>query len=291
MKREFQQYNWVDVQYYAGEIFKEYDYMYSWVQDAWNILMFNQLIIEINIAKTHLNDYEKADVILWVTALYDLYYDYQVNIGDKAAYREYERSTRNGYLVVGYNGKDLLRVLFDSGFFNECLLFFLSRYINNKLVNGVEIVLFKEWSIEKESREAIKDKPIYGDITSFFIEEIITEEIDKRRAIFKNILYSYCNNDYDKVTLFMSGYHYLKHYTDFESTVYKLANKRNELLRVHKNGKEAQFQFDRNIIVLDEEYPISLSIYFNVSSSSAEFYIDYQSDLYDWIIRGMRRLC
>jgi len=81
----FQRYNWVDVWGVASEIFCNYSYMIHWAKDAWNLLIVEKPVPEQNIIPKELTDFEEVDNLLWLIALYDLFYDYQVKIDHEMA--------------------------------------------------------------------------------------------------------------------------------------------------------------------------------------------------------------
>jgi hypothetical protein len=74
----FARYNWVDVKDIAKKIFWNYEFEMAWAEDAWNIIMFNDVVKSDKIVQIKHDDYEYGDIILWLVAMYDLYYEYKV---------------------------------------------------------------------------------------------------------------------------------------------------------------------------------------------------------------------
>lgn len=49
-----------------------------WAEDVWNILMFSAVVNSKFVVNTKLEPYEIGDIILWIAAMYDLYFEYKV---------------------------------------------------------------------------------------------------------------------------------------------------------------------------------------------------------------------
>lgn len=292
--REIQRYNWVDAESYAETIFSAYSYEICWIRDAWNLLMFEKPIIETNIISSNLENYSKADILLWLLAMYDLFYDYQITLEHQEGYGEFEQTTADGYTMIAYNAKDLSETLQGIDQWKELISTFFQRYIRDAL-DEVPAIIYGDWDIEdcNEDEERVEEKfPYYRGVVGF-ISQILNDEIASRRSIITKKISSYFSHNTTKIMSFMAGYHFLENYTDYKKRLSELEDNKRKLLNSKDDSTdvdEVEWEHEENIKNLVAEYRA-------VSIDEIDKYFYGENDVFDvmetyeWIENGMEKLC
>jgi hypothetical protein len=284
----FQKYNWVDVKKVASEIFCNYGYMIHWAEDAWNLLMFEKPVTEQNTIPKELTEFEEVDTLLWLIALYDLFYDYQVKIDHESGYSQYERLTDSGYEVIEVSPKD-----FD--YFFSSIDNWEHKVAEFLKVKIYEYLLNEDFSLDKyhfNSTNKSKEKNhIEQDLTYHFIYTVLIAEIESRRSVVVEKITDIFNKNSSLILSFMAGYHYVDHYSNYKLIVKQIENSKQE--RLDEDPELEEYEVDEEIEDeiknLIDEYPVS------INDIQGYFDGDFDpwdvSEVYEWIDSGMWKVC
>ena len=201
--RDFKKYNWVDVKVFAEKIFWNYGFEMPWAEDAWNILMFNNIVKSDDSVQTKREQCEYGDIILWLVAMYDLYFEYKAagdyESIDDADILEYIYSLDDAEKYIGIYLKDAI--------YEE---------LNNQLVEG-KCNQCEFYNIETSTFQFIND-----DTGTSIAHDVYNKEIERRREIVENIIWEYFSKDNISISKFMEGTHWCENYLDNKKKEKKL---------------------------------------------------------------------
>lgn len=291
-------YDWVDVEELAEHLFDEYDYMLPWCRDTWNIIMFQKVVTKIDTTKSQLSISDQSDILLWLITLYDLYYDYLIQVGVKEGVVEYEVWNPNGYEMKAYNAKKLGEQIQCIQNWEKLISEFVKETVYRRLVERQDIFLDQDSCIS--DYETISEQTNkFENVLDYTIDNLVSNEIRDRREKCIEHIYKFFNNNEVKVLFFMAGYHARDNYSDYRIAVREIERWQSEALsyieeqelkeeEVEMDESDIEWEYEQKIADLNDEYPVSIQ---NLEEKVNDFdYIGEISPIYDWISREMDRI-
>lgn len=264
----FARYNWVDVKDIAKKIFWNYEFEMAWAEDAWNIIMFNDVVKSDKIVQIKHDDYEYGDINLWLVAMYDLYYEYKV-----AA--DYE----------SIDGADLIEYIYNV----DNAEHYISTYLNNKIYEELNEQLLNGKAPRCEFYDVESGNFVFSEDSIAF--EVLRREIEKRREIIKRRILKYFNYKTIVISEFMEGTHWCENYFNIEAKRKRIIEKYDKILEKVREGNvvrycigDSEFEYiDEDEVERDMEAELEeLEDECNKFKSDAQ-----QSRVYEWIDNGM----
>lgn len=189
----FHKYNWVDVRDIAVGIFRNYEFEMAWAEDAWNILMFGDIVRSEHLIGAKHSDFEYGDVILWLVAMNNIYCSYKI--------------------VADYESSDVTDILESIYYVNNAEKF-ISTYLNKEVYQSLNQQLL-EGKAPKCEFYNIDNGIFVFEEGSIALEEY-TKEIERRVHIVKEKIYGYFNSDTILISDFMEGGHWVDNYFDLQ---------------------------------------------------------------------------
>jgi hypothetical protein len=264
---DFVRYNWVDVKDIAKKIFWNYSFEIAWAEDAWNILMFSGVIRTDNIIGAKCTDFEYGDIILWLVAMYEIYYSYKV-----AA--DYE----------SIHGPTLLEHIYDVHNAEK----YIGTYLNDKIYQELNDRMIEGSVPEIEFYDIESGNFVFSEDSIAF--EVYIREIQERCEIIKRKTLEYFDYN-DMLIEFMGGIHWVENYFDMDLKKDKIVNKFEKILGKIREGHivkyyigEREFEYENEDEVNEdmEEELNELEHECNGFTSDAQ-----QGQVYAWIDNGM----
>lgn len=303
-------YNWVDIKTIAEDIFIEYEYELRWVEDAWNILMFNTAVKEKNIVCGKLNDYQRGDMIIWILTLYKfchdfkciiefetVYFDHDIGISSYGTFRSLDLMDKIKEIENGANG---ISMYLYNDVFNKLNEDAIEGKVPKQLFYDIENKCFsfagEKYEIAYHSERIPDDDSV--------AKQVLLEEIKIRREYFNNIVLKYFKFDEPKIVDFLTGYRWVEEYSDYNSRrqtierAYSFKRKTfikdgNDVLRKYANYKNDDYKCVEEIDeAMNEELENLKYEYIKVAIGYDE--VDYEDDtgqkIISWILNGLYEL-
>lgn len=258
-------YDWDDVREIAESLFDEYDYMLPWFRDAWNLLMFERPIFETKTVQSKLSITDRADVLIWLISLYDLFHDYQSLISDAEGYGGYEIPVEHGYEMREFNDKDLGAKIKSMEEWEHLITEFIKDQIYKRLLSRKDLDLEQDAFYDPE-RELLDPVHFYENALDFSVDTILSEEIERRRKKFISDVFSYFNYEPRDILLFMAGYHYRSQYTQYNEKTKQINLWKEKLLTEIESAKDKtgshafdiELQYFQMLNDFNKEFPVSI---------------------------------
>lgn len=202
----FIRYCWTTIEPIAKEIFSKGKAEMSWAEDMWNILMFNAVVKLENLYKPSYNQMERGDIILWLMAMYNFYYEFKVASGLCK--------------LINYDYFDGVYFIEDSMIaIGEFLSEEIKREVNDKISRGIS---FKHEIFDLEN-QCFNFEP--GAIAY----NLCVKEISERREVIISAINMCCNEPMD-ILKFMDGNHWCENYFNYNE-------KEDEIISCYKEIK------------------------------------------------------
>ncbi|WP_121661852.1 hypothetical protein [Metabacillus litoralis] len=236
-------YNWVDAEVLAKRFFfGDSPAGMNWLRDTWNVLMFGTSVREDNIAKSNHPVEDKAEILTWLLACYDLYCDFEVIVGKRTYYE------KNNGEITDYQ-KDIILSLRDK----ELLLAIVNNYLK-KQVNYLNYSTstypghYSAWK-DREIKEELKKADFvtthfttnHEVLTGVYVNHAIFSQVLTKR---NNLIYTinkHFDNDTEKIIFFMTGHHWRKKYSNYNEMEHELYRKKDKLEKIDKYDQIALF--------------------------------------------------
>jgi hypothetical protein len=231
----FEKYNWADVKDIAKRIFYNYEFEIAWAEDAWNIVMFNDVVISNKTAQAKHDDYEYGDIIIWLVSMYDLYYEYKV-------VADYE----------SINGADLREYIY----YVDNAEHYISTYLNNEIYEELNERLLNGEAPMCEFYDVKSDNFVFSEDSIAF--EVFRREVKKRREIITSRILQFFNYKTVAISEFMEGTHwyenYFNNYFNIEVKRKRIIEKYDKILEKVREGNVVIYYIgDREFEYIDED--------------------------------------
>lgn len=264
-------YNWVDVAEYAEILFCNYPFEIGWTQDAWNIIMFNDIVKTNNIVKNEQSDYQKGDMLLWIQALYNLYYEYKVNSD------------------LEYNDDTSRYRIFDEDNVDK----YMGCYLKDEIIEELNEALM--------SSNAPKFEIYDSSVNNFVFEEgsipldVFISESENRNKLINKRIRAYFEDNKHLIFKFFSGNHWVENYSVFNEKRQKIDEKFNKITEKIKAGFSVEDSGDGYVFFYQDQYDVDkkweeeLEELDDEQNCYVNDLIDFYaaSDVYLWIDQGM----
>lgn len=191
-KISYTRYCWATIEAIAKEIFSKNKAELSWAEDMWNVLMFKDVVKLENLYKPSYNQRERGDIILWLMAMYNFYYEFKVASGLCK--------------LINYDYFDGVYFIADSMIaIGEFLSEEIKREVNDKISRGIS---FKHEIFDLEN-QCFNFEP--GAIAY----KLCVKKISERREVIISAINMYCNEPMD-ILKFMEGTHWCENYFNYK---------------------------------------------------------------------------
>lgn len=206
-------YNYIDAVAFLPGLDIQLSNFYFWLEDAWNIVLFDCMIKErVDIESDKLAEEECGDILLWIASFYTLYSDFH-NI-----------HRASPMFLINY--MEFYEFLFD-------WKYYLSKYLESKIFKSInEYILNKKvcCSLELYNENEKCFSFICTEQGSISLPyEVLKAEVKNREKLIKKRIYSYFHNEHKKINNiqsinitteesimdFMFCLHWIVNYTDF----------------------------------------------------------------------------
>lgn len=265
LSNDFRKYNWVNIANKAEKIFLE-EYELAWAEDMWNILMFNRNVDSSCIVCNKLDNSEYADGVLWLIAMYDIYFDYKV-------VNRYE----------SYYDKDPMQWLLDIDDQGKYLTNYYSAFMDEE---------YEIHSLKEENKGFIVEDSECMDtdyIELVHYRDIIYDEIKNRKDFIILKIYDHFKHNYIKILEFMQGYHYLKYYFKYQQKETSINSKYENLIKKYSEGyiiyyEGSESNYFNNLDEIYEEMDYEIE---SLRDKGNKYIFDVEeSDSYSFICNG-----
>jgi hypothetical protein len=269
--RDFKTYNWVDVRYYAETIFYNYEFEMPWAEDAWNIVMFNDIVKSDNINPASCSDCDEGDMIIWLAALYDIYHEYKI-----AADYEYDERSPMEHIERIYNVKNYISSFLKVEVYKE---------LNRQLLEGS----CSEQEFYDVSEDAFVFEDYYDEPSIAY--EVFYKEVKKRREMIYKIFYKYFRRNTVLISRFMEGTHWCDNYLMEAEKRQAIEDKYDKILEQINKGKVVVFVDENSEYEYEDEDSVCKDMEYELEEFENEI-LKYKSNaqtgrVYDWISKGM----
>lgn len=270
---DYTQYNWVDVKDFAKKIFWNYAFEMPWAEDTWNILLFNKSVKSNHTVQTEYELFEYGDIILWLVAMYDLYFEYKAaadyeSIDDEVNIMEFVYYLDNAEKYIGLYLKDEI--------YEE---------LNEQLLEG-NCDQCEFYDIETNNFEFIND---YTGTSIAY--DVCRKEIENRRTIVEGAIRAYFNGNIILISEFMEGTHWCKNYFDNENKTKQITDKFEKILKCVNEGKIIKYNIGDSEWYYTNEDEVNDDMENELEALKKEiegYRSDAQTDgVYNWISNGM----
>lgn len=243
-----------------------------WAEDAWNILMFSNVVKSDNIVQAKHEPYEYGDIILWLVAMYDLYFEYKVA-------GEYESIDEAD--IINY----IDRILEAENFIGSYLKDKIFEELNNQLVGG--ICNQCEFYDIKTNNFVFRN----DNTGTSIIYDVYSSEIQRRRKIVENIICKYFSNNIILISEFMEGTHWCKFYLNNEKKGQEISEKYEKILKHIQESKVVRYKVGNSEHEYTDEEEVNNDMEYELEELENEME-EYKSDaqtesVYGWISNGM----
>ena len=224
-------YNWVDAEELAKRFFfGDNPAGMNWLRDMWNILMFGTDVTEENIAKSNLQVEDKAEILTWILACYDLYCDYEVIVGKRTYYKKSDGE------ITDYQ-KDIIHSLRDKELLTAIVMNYLKKQLKHlNFSSSTYPGHYSSWK-DREIKEKLKMTDFvtthfttnHEVLTGVYVNHVIFSQVLAKRNILIDAIYKHCKSDTENVIQFMTGHHWRKIYSNYEEMEEELYRKKDEI--------------------------------------------------------------
>lgn len=299
-----ERYNWVDVKELAESIFDDYDFEKRWIQDAWNLLMFNSVINEKNIISRDLNNYQRGDAIIWLITLYRFYFNYKCVIDYESAYYDHDVGL-DGFAT--YRSIDLTDKLYNIEEGRISVTEYMWNDVNEKL-NDLALkgevpqqefydVENKCFSFDGEGYETIYNSEASPNDDSI-AKIVLLEEIELRKEHFKNSVFEYFFNNTIEILDFLTTHRWIREYSDYKKRKTFIKQdynfRKNLFLKEGNEGFQEYVGYENikyyNVEEIEEEADEELKDLEQEYFEDTQDHYNYEYEILDWIVDGMNDL-
>lgn len=191
-KLSYTRYFWSTIEDIAKDIFSDGKHEFCWAEDMWNVLMFNDVVKYENLFKPSYGKRERGDIILWLIAMYNLYYEFKVASG-------LCKLINYDYFDGVYFIEDSMKAI------GEYLSESIMKEVNNKIAKG-RILKYEVFDMENQCFNFEPGAIAYN---------LCIKEVSERRKIITDALNKYCNGPME-ILRFMEGVHWCENYFNYK---------------------------------------------------------------------------